>query len=442
MKKILYISYDGMTDSLGQSQVLPYLCGLSKLGHQITLISAEKQENYIHSKNKIEIICQNNHIDWHPIKYTKSPPVLSTLIDIRKVYLLSRKIHGSNLFDIVHCRSYISSLVGIRLKRKFNIRYIFDMRGFWVDEKIDGNIWNLKNPIFKLVFNYMKMKEREFFNIADRIVSLTNRAIPTINSIAGNRDLSNKIKVIPCCVDIHHFDRSKINESEIISWRSKLNIKSSDYIITYLGSLSTWYLPEEMLKFFMRFNAKIPQAKFLIITTEDPQPFRKMTNKIGVPEDRLLFTSSGRSELPSLLSLSNSSIFFIKPAFSKLASSPTKLGELLSMGIPVLCNTGIGDTDEMIKASYSGIICKSFNDEEYDRCTDELIKLESILDKISLDKKRLNCLALIKELNPIIKFIKPYKLGMMIRLILQNGHSSIKLFCKDNAHHLMCKSHF
>ncbi len=31
---ILYISYDGMTDPLGQSQVLPYLKGLAKKGYK------------------------------------------------------------------------------------------------------------------------------------------------------------------------------------------------------------------------------------------------------------------------------------------------------------------------------------------------------------------------------------------------------------------------
>ena len=30
--RVLYISYDGMTDALGQSQVLPYLCGLAQRG--------------------------------------------------------------------------------------------------------------------------------------------------------------------------------------------------------------------------------------------------------------------------------------------------------------------------------------------------------------------------------------------------------------------------
>jgi len=51
--RVLYISYDGMTDPLGQSQVIPYLAGLSKRNYSFTLISCEKKENYTANKEKI-----------------------------------------------------------------------------------------------------------------------------------------------------------------------------------------------------------------------------------------------------------------------------------------------------------------------------------------------------------------------------------------------------
>ena len=40
----LYLSYDGMCDPLGGSQVLPYVVGLARLGHRLDLISFEKPE--------------------------------------------------------------------------------------------------------------------------------------------------------------------------------------------------------------------------------------------------------------------------------------------------------------------------------------------------------------------------------------------------------------
>lgn len=44
MAAIVYLSYEGLTDPLGPSQVLAYLKPLSALGHRITLITFEKPE--------------------------------------------------------------------------------------------------------------------------------------------------------------------------------------------------------------------------------------------------------------------------------------------------------------------------------------------------------------------------------------------------------------
>jgi hypothetical protein len=41
-RRVLYISYNGMLDPLGQSQVIPYLKELSRAGVQFTLLSFER----------------------------------------------------------------------------------------------------------------------------------------------------------------------------------------------------------------------------------------------------------------------------------------------------------------------------------------------------------------------------------------------------------------
>ena len=51
--RALYISYDGMTDPLGESQVIPYLRELSKKGVKISILSAEKSEVFYKRKENI-----------------------------------------------------------------------------------------------------------------------------------------------------------------------------------------------------------------------------------------------------------------------------------------------------------------------------------------------------------------------------------------------------
>ena len=71
MTTVLYISYDGMTDPLGQSQVLPYLTGLSKKGFNIILISFEKQERFTGTKPLIEKLCQEAGHCMEPVNVHK-----------------------------------------------------------------------------------------------------------------------------------------------------------------------------------------------------------------------------------------------------------------------------------------------------------------------------------------------------------------------------------
>jgi hypothetical protein len=54
--KALYLSYDGLTDPLGQAQILPYLLGLEQQGMGFVIISFEKKEAFSAHKHT----CTNN----------------------------------------------------------------------------------------------------------------------------------------------------------------------------------------------------------------------------------------------------------------------------------------------------------------------------------------------------------------------------------------------
>src|SRR5258706_13042105 len=100
-----------MTDQLGQSQVLPYLCELSIRGYDFHLISCEKPEKFNQHRAIIEEICEKNNIKWHPLPYTKRPPVFSTIKDVAKIKRKAFRLHRDHHFDMVHCRGYIAALV-------------------------------------------------------------------------------------------------------------------------------------------------------------------------------------------------------------------------------------------------------------------------------------------------------------------------------------------
>ena len=81
-KKILYLSYDGILEPLGYSQVVCYIKKLS-YDYEITLISFEKK-NDIKTKNINELKkeLKELNIDWYYLHYHSFPKILSTIYDI------------------------------------------------------------------------------------------------------------------------------------------------------------------------------------------------------------------------------------------------------------------------------------------------------------------------------------------------------------------------
>jgi len=371
-----------MTDPLGQSQVIPYLAGLSAKGHDFFLISCEKKAATSLEHIAIAQLLKQNNIRWFPLSYTSKPPVISTLLDLRNINNLAYKIIKKQKIETVHCRSYIAALIGLKMKNKYGVKFIFDMRGFWPDERVNGKLWNIKNPLHKLIYNYFKEKENKFLVNADQIISLTENAKnEMLKWKLSCRPLS--IQVIPCCTDLNLFNRNNIDENKKATWRNKLNITEDNFVLSYLGSIGTWYLLDEMLDFFKVLISKKRNSIFLVITGESPQHIIGAAKKKNIPEEKIIIRESARNEVPELLSLSHISIFFIKPAYSKMASSPTKMGEIMGMGIPLICNSNIGDTDEILTNTDAGLIINEFNCTEYTNTVEKLdILLHTDPDKI------------------------------------------------------------
>lgn len=378
--KVLYISYDGMTDPLGQAQVIPYLQGLTeRFGHEFVLLSFEKEANYKLHKEKINNILKPFNINWQPQMYTKKPPVLSTLRDIYVMQKAAIMLCKKHKIQALHCRSYISALVGLMLQKSLKVKFIFDMRGFWANERVDGNLWNLGNPVFKTIYNFFKKKELQFFQQADYTISLTHNGKNEILSWPEIDPNKTKIQVIPCCVNTALFSKNNIDLALQNEFRVQLNIKENETVITYIGSVGTWYMLDEMLDFFKVFKTHKPNAKFLFITPDQPAQILDVVKNKGLNINDFPIIKGEREFIPTLLSLCAASIFFIKPAYSKKASSPTKQGELMSMGIPVICNANVGDTDYVVNNYKSGIVVESFTNEAYEKVSknfDQLLMLD------------------------------------------------------------------
>lgn len=335
------------------------------------LISCEKEQVYHQNKEYIQQLLDKSNITWIPLNYTKNPPVVSTLLDVMKMRKAAKKLHKTEGIDMVHTRAGVPALVGLWMKKKMGVKFMNDIREFYADSRVEGGMWNKSNPVYRTIYNFFAKQESEQVKQSDGIVCLTYAAEKIIKTWPEYKT-SIPLEVIPCSADLELFDYSKIDGKEKAALKAELKINDDDFVISYLGSIGGWYLTAEMLQFCKLLSKRIPAAKFLFISPHRHEEIKAIAAEYEIPADKVLVKKASRVQVPAMLSLSSYSIFFIKPCYSKQSSSPTKHGEIMAMGIPVITNGGVGDVAEIVETTNSGIVINEFTDEMFESAITEV----------------------------------------------------------------------
>jgi hypothetical protein len=361
-KNTLYISFDGLSDPLGQSQILPYIISIAQNDYAVTVLSCEKPAALLNEKKKIEARFSGLPIDWKFVTYEEKGGAFSRYRYLRQLSAMAFEIAGQKKIALSHCRSYLSALIGLKLKKKKQIPFLFDMRGFWADERIEGGIWKKSNPIHFLFYSYFKSREQQFLERSDRVVSLTWAGLKYLAQQFPHIPINDKTKIIPCCTDLSRFDRSKVKKANLPK-----GVSENDFLMIYTGSIGTWYFTKEMIDCVLTWRKFIPNIKLLVLT-KDQEELQKILGSYNADQRSIISSESvSYAEVPSYLALAKAAIYFIKPVFSKTASSPTKMAECWAMDLPIITNAGIGDNDLYFNEKRGGILLKEFTRQEYER---------------------------------------------------------------------------
>src|SRR5215203_4981134 len=362
-RRVLFISYNGMLDPLGQSQVLPYLRELAKRGAQFTLLSFERPkaftaEGVAHCEELREQL-KTEGIEWHWLRYHQRPSIPATIYDVIAGYRKAGVLVRRNRIEMVHARGHIPATIALGLKRRFGTRMIFDLRGLMAEEYVDAEHWREGG----LPYRITKAAERRILAATDGIVTLTERIWPIIREWEGLRGRAVHHEVIPCCVDLSLF---KFSDEERTRRRKELGL-SDRLVMVYSGSLDGWYLTEKMADFFAAFLKQNREAHLLWLTTGSHDRVRELMRDRNVGTDNFSVLSIASASVPSYLAAADAGLAFIKRCISKVASSPTKNGEYLACGLPLIINAGVGDSDSLINEWKAGVLIEGFTDQEYEQ---------------------------------------------------------------------------
>ncbi|HEV8142786.1 MAG TPA: glycosyltransferase [Methylomirabilota bacterium] len=345
---VLYVTYDGLLEPLGQSQVVSYVLRLAAQA-DLTVLSWEKPKDLADAAaiGGLSARLSAAGIDWIRLRYHKRPTLPATAWDILRGIMVGIRVTRARASTIVHARGYVSSVVALCVKRVTRTKFLFDMRGFWADEKVDGGHWCRRSLPYRLA----KRWERAFFERADAIVSLTEAGVKGFPSLGYRMAPDAPIQVIPTCADLTQFAPGP-RDPELVA-RFGL---ADRLVIGYVGTLSNWYLREDTLRYFATLVRTLPRARVLFVTREDHAALQRDARAAGLPADAMVTTAAEFRDMPAHVRLMDLGVFFIKPCFSKSGSAATKLAEFLGVGVPVVINDGIGDSGRIVRDHEVGVV--------------------------------------------------------------------------------------
>jgi glycosyltransferase involved in cell wall biosynthesis len=370
-RNVLYISYNGMLDPLGQSQVIPYLKELSKLGVKFTLLSFERAQAYtLDGRQRAQVIHEklaSFNIVWHTLRYHKRPSVPATAFDVAVGVRFASQLVRRNDIELVHARAHIPAAIALRLKSKFGLKTIFDLRGLMAEEYIDAGHWLADS----LPARITKNMEARVLRTTDGLVTLTDALWNGMKDWPAISERQLVHETIPCCIDREVF---RFDPAARRARRDELRINDR-LVLVYSGSIGGWYMSTEMAAFFATLKRQRNDAFFLWLTTGSSQIVETAMRKAGVESSDYVIRSADVSQVPSYLSASDIGIAFYRPGVSRLGTSPVKVSEYLSCGLPIVINAGIGDSNSLVIAEQGGILVDSFEEDDYAKAMPGMLRL-------------------------------------------------------------------
>lgn len=360
--QILYISYDGLMEPLGQSQVFQYLKKLAK-DHKITLVSYEKPEDWAKTTERNALIdeVRTAGIRWVPLRYHKRPTAPATAYDLAVGFMVCTYLLLRYQIQIVHPRSYVPSVIALSLKQLFGTRFIFDMRGFWADERVDGGIWPKDSRLYKIA----KWFERQFLTHADVVVSLTHAGVAAMREFPYLQKSPPRFEVITTCTNLEIFHPPSVKHEG----------EGRPFTLGYVGSVSGWYLFNPVLECFKELLELRADTRLVILNRDEGDYIRNSLRVHGIEEQFVEIKTVAHSQVAVEMHQMDAGIFFIKPVFSKRASAATKLGEFLGCGIPCLSNDGVGDMTDILEKNQVGIVLREFTPQAQAVAVQQLLAL-------------------------------------------------------------------
>ena len=331
---LIYITIDALSEGVGSSQITPLISRLSKAGLKINLISYEKSNQNSELADYFKLI----GVEWNARAFGAN----GIIGGMGRLNNLRREIPKTNL---IHARSDIPAVSGITSQRA---PVLWDVRSLWADQKVMIQ----KNLLNKTLYRSYRALESIASHQSLGMSTLTSAVIPILEE--RNKRLPLLRTVVPTAVDL---DRFRLSPKMPSKMRALFSGTYNDYYDLHLSAL---FMDE------LRSQTEIE--------THWARPRESNKEQINVGEARVL--PSSHAEMAQLIPNYSFGVSVCKlnAGPSLTAAMPTKIGEFLASGRPIVVNKGLGDMNDFIREFDAGVILDGDPDNLKQSAT-ELIQL-------------------------------------------------------------------
>ena len=313
---IVYVSHDSIDEGIGRSQIIPVVIGLANKGWSVGIISCEKTDISSEIREQLEAVA----VKWTALSFGRTGAVGGVGRLIRIAIRLPRA-------HAYHCRGDLAAVATHLSSRK---PFLWDVRGLWIDQKIV--IGSIKtNP---LIIWLAKRLERIAANNAAAVSTLTEAVYPIL--IKRNPFLTHFHTVVTTCTDLEKFFLNPKLPTE-----KKLLLS---------GVFNNYYDIPATRDFISSFRKR---EKLKVTWCHGKEALK---SELNVGEDEIKVMK--QSDMQSEIALSSFGLAICKQDIgdSLAGVMPTKIAEFLAVGRPVIVSKGVGDLEQLLLSTRTGVV--------------------------------------------------------------------------------------
>ena len=314
---VTYLSVDSIQEGVGSSQITPLILGLAEKDKNVCLITFEKTK----PSNELHEMFSKAGVAWIVKEFGKPGSVggITRLNTLRSSVPESTVLHGRS--DVATTAAIWSSI---------EAPVLWDVRSLWSDQRllIGTAGWN------SLTARGARTLEDIAAKKSTAMSTLTAAVVPFLEQ--RHKRIPTIREVIPTCVQTSKFLLSPMPNGEITCLLS--------------GTFNNYYDIDRTRQILEEIRKTVKLRTIWARANESSM------EKLGVGED--IIVSATHSEMPNLVKQSHFGIAICKQDnFDSLAAAvPTKIGEFLATGRPVIVSNGIGDLDQLLSNSQTGVV--------------------------------------------------------------------------------------